>query len=168
MTETSQSRVIITTPKPDGANIPDSAAGGSEEEMFENTCLEKPQGARTKVRKLQSRVEKKKKTQKESCRRKSLTGTRWSGSSADIHYTRNPHKANLWEEIRLHSAGESAVHAAEAITRKLEFSDGCSSSPAARPHQDRCKPKNGVKKRKGWLCVWDVRAEADGFTFLII
>lgn len=34
------------TPKPDGANIPDSAAGGLEEEMLENTRLEKTQGAR--------------------------------------------------------------------------------------------------------------------------
>lgn len=35
-TETSQRRVIIMTPKLYGANIPDLAAGGSEEGMFEN------------------------------------------------------------------------------------------------------------------------------------
>lgn len=48
-----------------------------------------------------------------------------------------PHKPNLSEEIRLGSAEESAVHTAvaEPITRKLEFSDRCFSSPAACPRQ---------------------------------
>lgn len=55
-----------------------------------------------------------------------------------------PHKPNLSEEIRLGSAEESAVHTAvaEPITRKLEFSDRCFSSPAACPRQT-----NGGKKR---------------------
>lgn len=54
-----------------------------------------------------------------------------SGSSVDIHYTRNPHKANLCVEIRLGSAGDSAEHTSvsKAITRKQQF---CSSPAATR------------------------------------
>lgn len=46
--------------------------------------------------------------------RKCVSGTQWSGSSVDIHYSRNPHKPNLCVEIRLGGAGESAVHTAVA------------------------------------------------------
>lgn len=119
---------------------------------------------RSKVWKMLCRVGKlylnnwsvKKRTHKESCRRRSTVGTRWSDFSADIHYTRNPHKANLSEEIRLDSAGESAVHAAEAeaITRKPEFSDGCSFSPAAclRPSR-RANTQKEERKEKKRLAV---------------
>lgn len=74
-----------------------------------------------------------------SCRNQGGGNVRHSGPAPPrTSITRGtPHKPNLSEEIRLGSAEESAVHTAvaEPITRKLEFSDRCFSSPAACPRQ---------------------------------
>lgn len=91
---------------------------------------------------------------------KCVSGTQWTGSSVDIHYTRNPHKPNLCVEIRLGSAGESAVHTAVAkpITScrssPMLLLNGCSQTSTSN-----CEDKKLKEERKGYLFVPNVRVK---------